>query len=546
MTSTLTAQAASRGLPRILLVDDEPAVLTGLRRQLRSQYQVVTATDGATALQLLQYDGPFAVVVSDMCMRIMDGATFLAGARAAARDTVRILLTGQADIHAPVSAVNRGQVFRCLSTPCPSESLQDCLCEVLEQHRLSEARTEILEQAAHTTSLPSFISESDQATAALEQAFATGQFLVRYQPVVDLHTQEVVGAEGLIRWKYPQQGPVAPAEFIPFAEQRGLVLPIGRWVLLQSCRDAATRPGSSGTPLFMAVSVSSREVRDLHVDDVRDALRESGMLASFVKLEITESTLLEDPHQAGQTLQSLRELGIGISMDDFGTGYSSLSSIQNLPIDEFKIDCSFVESLPGATSEAVAETIVRLGRTLGLALSPKASKRPSSGTPSGISAATSAKGSSSADLWTMRASDKSWARIQRRNARPGNERRRRPARWRDNEQHGWDLTISTQTQRTVPGDGEANRLVLVPGNRHGGCGTLCLPISQLSRSHGVPSFPRLPVGCARPRLSPAGPTMRLAAGSRGSRTRQRIPPMRGPAIGWSDGKRVLPPTALSP
>jgi EAL domain-containing protein (putative c-di-GMP-specific phosphodiesterase class I)/CheY-like chemotaxis protein len=369
MTTTLTARAALRDRPRILLVADEPAILAGLRRQLRSQYDVVTATNGATALELLQNDGPFAVVVSDMRMPVMDGATFLAGARAASRDTVRILLTGQADIDAAVAAVNRGQIFRFLSKPCPVASLQECLREAVDEHRLSQARTEILVQAAQAPRLPNFTSDTDEATAALEHALAANQFVVWYQPVVDLRTQQVVGAEALIRWEHPEEGLVPPDEFIPFAEQSGLIIPIGRWVLQQSFRNAATWPESSDTPLFLAVNVSGRQVRDPHlVDDVRQELQESGLAASSVKLEITESTLLEDPRRAGQTLQDLRELGIGISVDDFGTGYSSLSSIQNLPIDEFKIDRSFVESLPRATSVAVAETIVRLGQTLGLGI----------------------------------------------------------------------------------------------------------------------------------------------------------------------------------
>jgi EAL domain-containing protein (putative c-di-GMP-specific phosphodiesterase class I)/CheY-like chemotaxis protein len=369
MSSSLISKSTGRPKARVLLVDDEPAVLAGLRRQLRSQYDVVTATDGATGLELLQHAGPFAVVVSDMRMPVMDGATFLAGARAAARDTVRILLTGQADIDAAVAAVNRGQIFRFLSKPCPAALLQECLRDAIDQHHLSQVRTEIIEKATETTSLPSFTADTDEATAALEQALAAQQFLMWYQPIVDLHTRQVVGAEALIRWMHPEEGLVAPDEFIPFAEQSGLIVPIGRWVLRQSFSDAATWPDTAGAPHFLAVNVSGRQLRDPDfVGYVRDALEESGLAASSVKLEITESTLLEDPRKAAQTLQSLRELGISISVDDFGTGYSTLSTIQNLPIDEFKIDRSFIESLPRATSVAVAQAIVQLGHTLGLSI----------------------------------------------------------------------------------------------------------------------------------------------------------------------------------
>jgi EAL domain-containing protein (putative c-di-GMP-specific phosphodiesterase class I)/CheY-like chemotaxis protein len=372
MTSTLTAQAASRGLPRVLLVDDEPSILAILRRQLRNHYEIVTATDGPTGLELLQHGGPFAAVVSDMSMPIMDGATFLAGARAAARDTVRILLTGQSDIDAVVDAVNRGQIFRFLSKPCPAEVLQACLRDAVDQHHLSQARTESLERATRTVPSPRITSDTAQAVAALEQALATHQLVVWYQPIVDLHSQRIVGAEALIRWQHPERGLVPPAEFLPFAEQSGVIVPIGRWVLEQSFADAATWPDSGGLPYFLAVNVSTRQVCDpAFVDDVRNALLKSTLGAGSVKLEITESTLLEDPRQAGRTLQRLRDFGIEISVDDFGTGICSLSNIRDLPIDEFKIARSFVESLPEATSVAVAETIIHLGRNLGLGIIAK-------------------------------------------------------------------------------------------------------------------------------------------------------------------------------
>jgi len=372
MASTLTAQASSRGLPRVLLVDDEPSVLAVLRRQLRNHYEIVTAPDGPTGLELLQHGGPFAAVVSDMGMPIMDGATFLAGARAAARDTVRILLTGQSDTDDVIAAVNRGQIFRFLSKPCPAEVLQACLRDAVDQHHLGQARTEILEPATKTVPLPAFSAGTAQAVAALEQALATDQLVVWYQPIVDLHSQEIVGAEALIRWQHPERGLVPPDEFLPIAELSGLIVPIGRWVLEQSFADAATWPDSGGLPYFLAVNVSTRQVGDpTFVDDVRNALLMSTLGAGSVKLEITESTLLEDPRRTARTLRHLRDLGIEISIDDFGTGSTSLSGIRDLPVDEFKIDRSFVESLPEATSVAVAETIIRIGRILGLGIIAK-------------------------------------------------------------------------------------------------------------------------------------------------------------------------------
>lgn len=130
----------------ILLVDDEPSVLDALRRQLHSQYKIATATDGATALELIRQEGPFAVVVSDMRMPVMDGAAFLARTRLISRDTTRILLTGQSDMAAAISAINEGRIFRFLCKPCPADELRQCLRDAVEQHRLVAAEREVLEQ----------------------------------------------------------------------------------------------------------------------------------------------------------------------------------------------------------------------------------------------------------------------------------------------------------------------------------------------------------------------------------------------------------------
>ena len=190
--------------------------------------------------------------------------------------------------------------------------------------------------------------------------------MVHYQPIVALGTGELIGLEALVRWQHAERL-IPPDEFIPLAEQSGLIVPIGTWVLERAFQDALGWPSVDGVARFLAVNVSGHQLHDPDfAGHVAAALRAGGLPPGRVKLEITESTLLEDPRQIGQTLSELRRLGVAISIDDFGTGYSSLSSIQTLPIDEFKIDRSFVESLPTVTSAAVAETIVRLGHTLGL------------------------------------------------------------------------------------------------------------------------------------------------------------------------------------
>jgi len=364
MTTSPTVDQPAR--PRILLVDDERSILTALRRQLDDEYEVVTALDGPTALGLLERQGPFAVVLSDMRMPIMDGAEFLARARALARESTRILLTGQADIDTAIAAVNQGQIFKFLSKPCPITVLRDCLREAVTEHLLGLARREIIDQSLLVP--PQSIPDGGAASAELATALAAGQFAMWYQPVVDLRSGRVAGAEALIRWQHPERGLVPPDEFVPVAEASGLIVQIGRWALGVACQDAAGWPVlDPAGPLSVAVNLSARQLRDPRLlDDVRSAITRSGLDARRLVLEITETTLMHDTDHTVRTIDALRGMGIGISIDDFGTGYSSLSYLQTLPVDTLKVDRAFVTKMGDSTSAAVTEAIVRLAHTLNL------------------------------------------------------------------------------------------------------------------------------------------------------------------------------------
>ena len=195
--------------PRVLLVDDEPAVLSGLRRQLRADYDIRTATSAAAGLELIATDGPFDVVVCDMRMPDMDGAAFLARVRSIARDTTRILLTGQADIDTAMAAVNEGQIFRFLSKPCPAQTLRECLTDAVYQHHRTQAEHQIIDQWL----LPR--QATPEAAAELAAALHAGQLQVWYQPVVDLSTGQITSTEALIRWQHPQRGLLLPARVPP-------------------------------------------------------------------------------------------------------------------------------------------------------------------------------------------------------------------------------------------------------------------------------------------------------------------------------------------
>jgi diguanylate cyclase (GGDEF)-like protein/PAS domain S-box-containing protein len=205
--------------------------------------------------------------------------------------------------------------------------------------------------------------------ADLQRALEEGQFELHYQPIVRLADGAVAGMEALLRWHHPERGLVVPGEFIPFAEETGLIVPIGRWVLREACRQAVSVQSfwSGSEQLYMCVNLSVKQLQHSDViSDVRDALSESGLEPSLLTLEITESMLIDDPELAVVKLEELRELGVRVAMDDFGTGYSSLSYLSRFPVDVIKMDRSFLR--PEATRETadLSSAVVALGSSLAL------------------------------------------------------------------------------------------------------------------------------------------------------------------------------------
>jgi len=200
---------------------------------------------------------------------------------------------------------------------------------------------------------------------ALREALSAGQFELYYQPVIGLQSNEILAFEALLRWHHPERGLVLPDEFIPLAEEIGLILPLGEWVLRQACAQVAALPGA----VMVAVNLSPAHFRTGNiVNVVMNALASSGLAPSRLELEITESVLLQADLQNLTMLHNLRRMGVSIALDDFGTGYASLSYLQSFPFDRIKIDKSFVAALgqrPGGT--AIVHAVVGLGRSLGMA-----------------------------------------------------------------------------------------------------------------------------------------------------------------------------------
>ena len=222
---------------------------------------------------------------------------------------------------------------------------------------------EIFEPAMHDAVVARLGMEAE-----LRRAIERQEFIIYYQPIVRLESGEVIGAEALVRWQHPSRGLVPPLDFIPLAEETGLIVPLGGWVLRQACRQLAEwqRLRGGGEPFVMNVNLSSRQlVRDVIADEVAAAVDESGIRASWLVLEVTETVLMADPVVAAAALGRIRDLGVRVALDDFGSGYSSLSHLRRFPIDIVKIDKSFVDDVAGdGVESAIARGIIELGKAM--------------------------------------------------------------------------------------------------------------------------------------------------------------------------------------
>jgi EAL domain-containing protein (putative c-di-GMP-specific phosphodiesterase class I) len=245
--------------------------------------------------------------------------------------------------------------------------------EVLRNADLAMYRAKASGRGGHEVFEPAMyaaVLERLQLEADLRRAVADDELRLVYQPIVALDSGRALGVEALLRWQHPTRGLVPPLSFIPLAEETGLIVAIGRWVLAEACRQGrrwqlAAEDGHAPT---MSVNISGRQLLDPSlVDDVRATLAESGLAPALLTLEITESVLMQDTESTLATLRALKALGVRLAIDDFGTGYSSLGYLQRFPIDVLKIDKTFIDGVARGGSDAVlARTIVTLAGMLEL------------------------------------------------------------------------------------------------------------------------------------------------------------------------------------
>ncbi len=212
------------------------------------------------------------------------------------------------------------------------------------------------------------LQEKFSMQEALRLALTAQEFVLHYQPQLDLHTGTILGVEALIRWRHPTLGLLPPARFVPLAEETGLITGIGAWVINEACRQAQAWRKEGMPPIRMSVNVSARQFRERGLTGVvAAALNDSGLDPRQLELELTESMIMQDVDQALGTMEELERLGVQLSIDDFGTGYSSLAALKTFPVGRLKIDMSFIKGLPDDEDDrTVAAAVISLGQKLKL------------------------------------------------------------------------------------------------------------------------------------------------------------------------------------
>jgi diguanylate cyclase (GGDEF)-like protein/PAS domain S-box-containing protein len=245
----------------------------------------------------------------------------------------------------------------------PQDFLRDADAAMYRAKEAGKARYEIFDQEMHVRNMNLLQLEND-----LRRAVERREFEVLYQPIVELNTGMISEFEALIRWRHPVHGLVTPNEFVHVAEETGLIVQIGRWILEESCRQIDLWQRKFGLPFAVSVNLSAKQLMHPNLtNEIRQILDETGISASQLKLEVTESTVMEHSEKSLKVLQQLDQLGIALSTDDFGTGYSSLSYLQKFPFERLKIDRSFINLMDDDDrSNAIVKTILMLGENLGL------------------------------------------------------------------------------------------------------------------------------------------------------------------------------------
>jgi diguanylate cyclase (GGDEF)-like protein/PAS domain S-box-containing protein len=327
--------------------------------------QLLIATARRLELCLRSMDTVARQGGDEFAILIEDAEAVEAVARVADRIQSELALPFDLGGHRLFNSASIGIVLSATGYERPEEVLRDADVAMYRAKVGGKARYEVFDSAMRNRAIARLDLENDLRSAVERQ-----EFRVFYQPIVSLDSSRISGFEALVRWQHPRRGLVSPAEFISVAEETGLIIPIGQWVLREACRQIHQWQAQFPTilPLTISVNLSAKQFTQPDLKrQIEEILQETGLDASSLRLEITESVIMEDSEVATNMLSQLRTLGVQVLIDDFGTGYSSLSYLQQFPIDTLKIDRSFIGKMAAeGNGSEIVRTIMLLAREMGL------------------------------------------------------------------------------------------------------------------------------------------------------------------------------------
>ncbi len=361
-------------LDRFKVVNDSLGHMAGDQLIIETARRLTASLRRTDMIARVADDSPLRPPANDIIARLGgDEFTVLLDDIGDVSDAIRVAERIQREIGTPcilagqeiVTTASIGIAFSETGYAVVHDILRDADTAMYRAKALGKARCEVFDQAMHATAVARL-----QLEAELRRALERQEFRIHYQPIVSLRNGKITGFEALVRWQHPERGLILPSTFIPLAEETGLILFIGKWVLREACRQIRTwrEQFPDAFPLTMSVNLSAKEFAqpDL-IDHIAHILQETGATANCIRLELTESVAMDNAERTGRLLIDLKRLGVRLSIDDFGTGYSSLSYLRRFPIDTLKIDRSFVQHMDDhAENREIVRTIMMLANNLGM------------------------------------------------------------------------------------------------------------------------------------------------------------------------------------
>jgi len=363
---------------KILVIEDDELIRETLLQLLESHsYRVIVAQNGRVGVQMALSEIP-DLILCDVQMPEQDGYEVLGTLRQnSLAATIPFIFLTARDAKADFRQGMELGADDYLTKPFTKAELLGAIASRLSKRQtITQPLTVALQQAearlkdlANDSTITNAVSPEKLALEALlRRALAQGEFQVYYQPQVDIATGQIIGAEALVRWQNPDRGIISPAEFIPLAEDTGLIIPIGEWVLLSACAQTASWLAAGFSPFRISVNLSARQLSDPQLKArIVQILETTGLEPANLELEMTESAVVENATVAGTTLNELKALGIRIAVDDFGTGYATLGYLKQFAFDSLKIDQIFVRKAnEDAQNAAITTAVILLGHSLNM------------------------------------------------------------------------------------------------------------------------------------------------------------------------------------